>query len=119
MDEDPQAPAGGEPETGQAETNVGTVRTQALGREQRNRRDAQAPQGQATNDTQGRVETSPGGRSEREFRFLSPASAVAGGGVLTAPPVLLAHAGKLHVPQGYYGGWSGWPPSRRASGATC
>ena len=105
---DPQAAASVEPETAPAETDAGTVRTQALGREQRNRRDAQAPQGRATHDTQGRAETSLGGKSEQEPRFPSPASAVAGGGVLTALPVLLAegllaHAGKLHLPQGYYG----------------
>ena len=108
VDEDPQAAAGVEPETAPAETDAGTVRTQALGREQRSRRDAQAPQGRATHDTRGRMETSLGGRLEREPRFPSPASAVSGGGVLTALPVLLAegllaHAGKLRLPPGYYG----------------
>ena len=54
------------------------------------------------------METSLGGKSEREPRFPSPASAVAGGGVLTALPVLLAegllaHAGKLHLPPGCCG----------------
>ena len=106
--ENPQAAASVEPESAPAEADAGTVRTQALGREQRNRRDAQAPQGRATHDTQGRAETSLGGKSEQEPRFPSPASAVAGGGVLTALPVLLAegllaHAGKLHLPPGYYG----------------
>ena len=106
--ENPQPAASVAPESAPAEADAGTVRTQALGREQRNRRDAQAPQGRATHDTQGRAETSLGGKSEQEPRFPSPASAVAGGGVLTALPVLLAegllaHAGKLHLPQGYYG----------------
>ena len=108
VEEDPQAPAGVEPETAQAETGAETVPTEAPAREQRSRRDAQAPQGRATHDTQGRMETSPGGRLEREPRFPSPASAVSGGGVLTALPVLLAegllaHAGKLHLPPGCYG----------------
>ena len=79
------------------------ITLQALGRERRNRWDVQASQGQATHATRGRVETSLGGRSEREPRFPSAASAVAGGGVLAALPVLLAegllvHAGKLHLP---------------------
>ena len=108
VDEDPQAATGVEPESAPAVTDAGTVRTEALDREQRDRRDAQASQGRATHDTQGRTETSLGGRSEREPRFPSPASAVSGGGVLTALPVLLAegllaHAGKLHLPPGYYG----------------
>ena len=108
VDEDLQAAAGVAPESAPAETDAETVRTQALGREQRNRRDAHAPQGRATHDTQGRMETSLGGKREREPRFPSPASAVAGGGVLTALPVLLAegllaHAGKLHLPPGCYG----------------
>ena len=79
-----------------------------LDREQRNRRDAQAPQGRATHDTQGRVEASLGQRTEREPRFEAPASAVAGGGVLAAlPPLLaeglLAHSGQLRLPPGFYG----------------
>ena len=49
------------------------------------------------------METSPGVRSEREPRFPSPASAVAGGGVLATLTVLLADAGKLFLPLGYYG----------------
>ena len=76
VDEDPQASVGVEPETPPAETDAGTVRTPALGRERRNRRDAQAPQGRATHDTRERVDTSLGGRSEREPRFPSPALSV-------------------------------------------
>ena len=103
VDEDPRSAGGVEPETAPAETDAETIRTHSLGGEQRDQRDAQAPQGQATHDTRGRVETSPGGRSKREPRFPSPASAVAVGGVLAALPVrlaegLLAHAGKLHPP---------------------
>ena len=79
-----------------------------LDREQRNRRDAQAPQGRATHDTQGRVEASLGLLAEREPRFEAPASAVAGGGVLAALPALLAegllaHRGLLRLPPGYFG----------------
>ncbi len=79
-----------------------------LDREQRNRRDAQAPQGRATHDTQGRVEASPGLLTEREPRFEAPVSAVAGGGVLAALPALLAEGllaqrGLLRLPPGFYG----------------
>ena len=79
-----------------------------LDREQRNRRDAQARQGRATHDTQGRVEASLGLGTEREPRFEASASAVAGGGVLAALPALLAegllaHAAPLRLPPGYYG----------------
>ena len=103
VDEDPQSAGGVEPETAPAETDAETIRTQALCRERRNRRDMQAPQGQATHDTRGRVKSSLGGRSKREPRFPSPASAVAVGGVLAALPALLAegllaHAGKLYPP---------------------
>ena len=46
------------------------------------------------------MKTSLGGRSEREPRIPSPASVVADGGVLTVLPVLLVHAGELHLPLG-------------------
>ncbi len=79
-----------------------------MDREERNRRDAQAPQGRATHDTQGRLEASLGLGGEREPRFEASASAVAAGGVLAALPALLAegllaHRGHLGLPPGFYG----------------
>ena len=72
VDGGPQAATGVEPERALTETDAGTVPTRALAREQRNLTNAQSPQGRATHDTQGRAETSLGGKSEREPRFPSP-----------------------------------------------
>ena len=77
-------------------------------REERNRRDAQTPQGRATHDRQGRLLASLGKLGEAQPDFTQPASAVAGGGVLTALPALLAegllaHSGQLSLPAGFYG----------------
>ena len=74
------APAGSEP----AEAEV----REPPDKERRNQRDAQAPQGRATCDTAGRTLTSLGPLQEREPRFAA-ASAVSGGGVLTAVPALV------------------------------
>ena len=87
----------------------GTSATPAmLHREERNRRDAQTPQGRATHDRQGRLLASLGKLGEAQPDFAQPASAVAGGGVLTALPALLAegllaHSGQLSLPAGFYG----------------
>ena len=93
------APAGSEP----AEAEV----REPPDKERRNQRDAQAPQGRATCDTAGRTLTSLGPLQEREPRFAA-ASAVSGGGVLTAVPALvqaglLRHEGLLRLPKGFYG----------------
>ncbi len=87
---------------------AGTDSPPPLDRVQRDHRDAQARQGRATHDTPGRLAASLGDRTPREPRFPTPATAVAGAGVLAALPALLAeglltHAGKLSVPPGYYG----------------
>ncbi|MCY4596523.1 MAG: hypothetical protein OXC19_17200, partial [Bryobacterales bacterium] len=76
-------------------------------REERNRSDAQTPQGRATHDRQGRLLASVGKLGEAQPDFAQPASAVAGGGVLTALPALLAegllaHSGQLSLPAGFY-----------------
>ena len=79
----------------------------APGKEERNRRDAEAPLGRAARDTEGRVAASLGLLDGREPRFEA-ASAVSGGGVLTALPSLLRagllrHADLLTLPKGFYG----------------
>ena len=77
-------------------------------REQRNRRDAQAPMGMAAHNVAGRVAASLGGLGWERPRF-APARTVARGGVLAALPALLEtgllrHADCLPALQpGYYG----------------
>ena len=97
-----------EPASGGGAGQPPPTATEPVDREERNRRDAQAPQGRATHDTQGRLEASLGLGGEREPRFEASASAVAAGGVLAALPALLAegllaHRGHLGLPPGFYG----------------
>lgn len=77
------------------------------GKEERNRRDAQAVLGRAAHDSAGRVAASLGVLAERGPEFV-PAEAVSGAGVLTALPALLGqgllrHRDRLALPQGFYG----------------
>ena len=79
----------------------------APGKEERNLRDAEAPPGRGARDTEGRVAASVGDLDGREPRFEA-ASAVSGGGVLTALPSLLRagllqQADLLTLPKGFYG----------------
>ena len=79
----------------------------APGKEERNLRDAEAPLGRAARDTEGRVAASLGQLDGRAPRFEA-ASAVSGGGVLTALPSLLRagllrQADLLTLPKGFYG----------------
>ena len=55
VEEDPQAATSAEPESAPAEMDAETVPSEALGRERRNPRDAQAPQSRATRDTRERI----------------------------------------------------------------
>ena len=77
------------------------------GKEERNRRDAQAPLGRAARDTAGRVAASLGVLNGQAPHF-EPAATVSGGGVLSTLPALLRqgllrHAGLLALPKGFYG----------------
>lgn len=76
------------------------------GKEERNRRDAQAVLGRAAHDSEGRVAASLGMLDGRVPEFAA-AEAVSGAGVLTALPALLSqgllrHVGLLALPKGFY-----------------
>ena len=98
--------AGAEEPTAE-EPDPGPQAAAAPGKEERNLRDAEAPLGRAARDTEGRVAASLGVLNGREPRFEA-ASAVSGGGVLTALPSLLLagllqYADRLTLPKGFYG----------------
>ncbi len=103
-----EPPVGPEP----AVVSEASVETEAStlvlpGKEERNRRDAQAPLGRAARDTAGRVAASLGVLNGQAPHF-EPAATVSGGGVLSALPALLRqgllrHAGLLALPKGFYG----------------
>ena len=103
-----EPPVGPEP----AVVSEASVETEAStlvlpGKEERNRRDAQAPLGRAARDTEGRVAASLGVLNGQAPHF-EPAATVSGGGVLSALPALLRqgllrHAGLLALPKGFYG----------------
>ncbi len=103
-----EPPVGPEP----AVVSEASVETEAStlvlpGKEERNRRDAQAPLGRAARDTAGRVAASLGVLNGQAPHF-EPAATVSGGGVLSTLPALLRqgllrHAGLLALPKGFYG----------------
>ncbi len=77
-------------------------------KEQRNRRDAAAPQGRATRDSLQRALTSMGPQQEAEPSFGLALPSVTCGGLLTALPALLQEgllscAGALSLDKGFYG----------------
>ncbi len=80
-----------------------------LDKQQRNLRDAAAPQGRATCDSQGRALASMGqALTERLPSFPQALTTVTWGGLLVALPALLQQgllscAGPLSLPQGFYG----------------
>ncbi len=99
-------PAAAEPDTG---APAGAASPDRLDRSARDRRDRAAPMGRGARDSTGRIAASTGAMIEAPPRFDEPLSAVTGGGVLAALPMLLregllARAGAfLSLPKGDYG----------------
>ena len=100
------SPAGGVGEAAPEPAAEAPVELVLAGKEERNRRDAQAVLGRAAHDSAGRTAASLGALHGRAPEF-APAEAVSGAGVLTALPALLGqgllrHVGRLALPQGFY-----------------
>ena len=104
-------PGGGQPSarTETAPPAPSAAPAAGLDRGARDRRDRAAPMGRGARDRAGRIAASTGAMLEAPPRFDEPLSAVAGGGVLAALPMLLREglldrAGAfLSLPKGYYG----------------